>query len=52
MKGAFENGSSTVNLSPTSQEGKALVASMIRNGVVGETIQQSKSGKNEYKIIL
>jgi predicted GNAT family acetyltransferase len=40
-----KNGSSTVNLSPTSQEGKALVASMIRNGVVGETIQQSKFGK-------
>ena len=44
-------GMKTVNMSPTSKEGRALIISLIHNGYVSKPIKQSQSGKMEFKIL-
>ena len=43
-------GAETVNMSPTSDEGRALVASLKRQGAISGPIRTSESGKAEYRI--
>ena len=45
-----QHGAETVNASPTSDEGRHLVSSLVRSGFLVGPIRQSDSGKAEYQI--
>jgi len=45
-----KNGTRTVNMSPTTREGRALIAKLVREGDI-ELIRTSASGKAEYRIL-
>jgi hypothetical protein len=45
------HGGETVNIAPTSEAGRALVSSLIRDGHISEPIQTSETGKSEYQIM-
>jgi hypothetical protein len=44
------HGTKTVNLSPTSEGGKRIVEKLGEDGIIGDAIKTSKSGKAEYPI--
>ena len=44
-------GTKTVNMSPVSDGGKALIISLIHNGDISRPIKQSETGKLEFKIL-
>ena len=45
-----ENGAKTVNMSTTSDGGRAIVERLKKNKIIGKEIQKSASGKIEYEI--
>jgi predicted GNAT family acetyltransferase len=44
-------GTKTVNMNPVTDEGKALIVSLIHNGEISKPIKQSATGKMEFKIV-
>jgi len=44
------SGAKTVNISPTSDGGRALIAKLVATGVISEAITTTESGKAEYTI--
>ena len=44
-------GAKTVNISVTTEEGRALVRSLIRKGYISKPIQTSSSGKSEHTLL-
>jgi hypothetical protein len=45
------NGGETVNLSPTSTGGKAIVSKLIKEGVISDALRKSATGKAEHAIL-
>jgi len=46
-----KNGTKTVNMNPTTKEGKALLISLIHNGFISQPIKISDTGKMEFRIL-
>lgn len=47
-----KNGANTVNLSPTSEGGRAIVGKLKQNGIISGPIRTSETGKGEYDITI